>query len=66
MIIDDKTPRRKPRPARGFPEEPPPGFFLTEGTSILVIAAERIGGFLRNVFLRRSREERDRAGLPRD
>jgi hypothetical protein len=65
MIIDDKTPQRKPRPPRGFPEEPPPGFFLTEGKSILVIAAERIGQFLRKVS-RHSREEHDRAGLPRD
>ena len=43
-MITDPLPedRLKPRPPRGFPEEPPPEFAIREGLSPIVAFVERV------------------------
>ncbi|MHB8233527.1 MAG: hypothetical protein ACYDHT_02635 [Solirubrobacteraceae bacterium] len=52
MTDSDNSFQLKARPARGYPAEEPPGFAIPEGTSPLLVGAEKLGRFLRIERLR--------------
>jgi hypothetical protein len=56
MDIEDSEIRSKPRPSHGFSETPPPGFFIAEGRSFILVAADHVVSGARrlwNAVLRR-------------
>lgn len=42
----------EPRPQRGFPAEAPPGFFMSEGRSFILVYGERLASAIRRVTRR--------------
>lgn len=59
-MITDPLPENhpKPRPPRGLPEVPPPGFIMREGKSPILVYSERLRDWLRG-RLRRENGERE-------